>query len=45
MAQGTFMEPSDMSKMMTEDNRNQWPMAKVIEVNADDLGFVRSVRL
>ena len=35
----------DIALFKTEANRNQWPMAKVIEVNADDLGFVRSVRL
>ena len=31
--------------LKTEANRNQWPMAKVVGVNADDLGFARSVRL
>ena len=29
----------------TGANRNQKPMAKVIGVNGDDLGFVQSVRL
>ena len=28
-----------------KDNCNQWPMAKVLGVNADDMGFVLSVRL
>ena len=31
--------------LKTEANRNQWPLAKVIKVNADDLAFVRSVQL
>ena len=31
--------------LKTDANRNQWPMAKVIGVNADDMGFVRSVLL
>ena len=31
--------------LKTEANRNQWPMAKVTVVNADDLGFLRSFRL
>ena len=38
-------QQGDIVLLKTEANRNQWLMAKVIEVNADDLGFVRSVRL
>ena len=43
------MESSDSSKleqkMQKFPDRNQWPMARVIGGNADDLGFVQSVRL
>ena len=38
-------QQGDIALLKTEANRNQWPRAKVIEVNADDLGFVRSFRL
>ena len=38
-------QQGDIALLTTEANRNQWLMAKVIEVNVDDLGFVRSVRL
>ena len=31
--------------LKTDTNHNQWPMAKVTGVNADNMGFVRSVRL
>ena len=31
--------------LKTDPNRNQWPIAKVIGVNADEMGFVRSIRL
>ena len=39
------LQQGDIVLLKTEANRNQWAMAKVIGVNADDLGFVRSVRL
>ena len=29
----------------TEGNRNQWPMTKLVGVNADDMVFVQSVPL
>ena len=29
----------------TEGNRNQWPMTKLVGVNADDMVFVQSVQL
>ena len=38
-------QKGDNVLLKIEANRNQWPMAKVIGVNADDMGFVRSVRL
>ena len=38
-------QQGDIVLLKTEASRNQWLMAKVIEVNVDDLGFVRSVRL
>ena len=28
------------SKIVTEANRNQWPMAKVVDINTDAKGFV-----
>ena len=31
--------------LKTETNRNQWLMAKVIGVNADDMGFIQSGQL
>ena len=31
--------------LKTEDNHSLQPMAKVIVVNADDMGFVRSLQL
>ena len=30
----------DIVLLKTEANRNQWPMLKVVSVNADDMGFV-----
>ena len=38
-------QQGDIVLLKTEANRNQWPLAKVIKVNADDLAFVRSVQL
>ena len=35
----------DIVLLKTEANRNQWPMAKVVCINTDTEGFVRSVKL
>ena len=34
----------DIVLLKVEANRNQWPMVKLIRVNADDMGFFRSFR-
>ena len=39
------LQKGDIVLLKTEASRNQWPVVKVIRVNADDLGFVGSVRL
>ena len=31
--------------LKADANRNQWPMAKVVDINSDAEGFVRSVKL
>ena len=36
-------QKGDIVLLKTDANRNQWPMAKVIRVNADDMGFIQSV--
>ena len=38
-------QKDDSVLLKTEANGNQWPIAKVIRVNADDLGFILSFRL
>ena len=35
-----FHQNGDIVMLKTEPNRNQWPMAKVIGVNVDDMGFI-----
>ena len=35
----------DIVLLKTEANRNQWPMAKVVDINTDAEGFIRSVKL
>ena len=35
----------DIVLLKTDTNRNQWPMAKVVVINLDAKGFVRSVKL
>ena len=41
---GNFLE-GDIALLKTEANQNQWPMAKVVGVNPDSMGFIRSVQL
>ena len=33
-------QKGDIVQLKTEANRNQWPVAKVIGVNADDMDFI-----
>ena len=35
----------DIVLLKTDANRNQWPMVKVVDINSDAEGFVRSVKL
>ena len=35
----------DIVLLKTDANHNQWPMAKVVGINSDAEGFVRSVKL
>ena len=35
----------DIILLKTEAKRNQWPMAKVVDVNLDSMGFIQSVQL
>lgn len=39
------LQKGDIVLLKTETSRNQWPVVKVIRVNADDSGFVGDVRL
>ena len=38
-------QKGDIVLLKTEAKCNQWPMPKVVGVNADDTSFVRSVQL
>ena len=40
MVQGMQKFPEDIVLLKAEASRNQWPMSKVVSVNADDMGFV-----
>ena len=41
----TNFQNGDIVLPKTDANRNQWPMAKVVDINTDAEGFVRSVKL
>ena len=38
-------QDGDIALLKTEANHNQWPMAKIMVINTDTEGFVRSVKL
>ena len=40
-----FFQKDCIVLFKTEGNRNQWPMTKLVGVNADDMVFVQSVPL
>ena len=45
MKNHTNFQNSDIVLPKTDANHNQWPMAKVVDINTDAESFVRSVKL